>query len=157
MPDKATILSSEMYFLARFWSKVIVGRPNQCWPWAAFLDKDGYGFFNVTPSFPMGAHRVAYIIATGKDLPDGVMVLHSCDNRACCNPAHLYEGGHARNMRDRSSRGRTRNQHTGPLPVEIHRGQEKIVTLATQRRRLAKAKNKKAIAKIRSYAIVDDE
>jgi hypothetical protein len=52
------------------------------------------------------AHRVAFERVNGP-IPDGMMVLHSCDNRRCINPAHLRLGTHDDNMRDRLDRGRT--------------------------------------------------
>jgi hypothetical protein len=54
------------------------------------------------------AHRVAWEAHNGP-VPDGLFVLHHCDNRLCCNPDHLYVGTKADNMRDMSKRGRSRN------------------------------------------------
>lgn len=51
----------------------------------------------------MLAHRVAYAEAVG-EIPDGLDILHKCDNPACINPLHLYAGTHTRNMRDRRDR-----------------------------------------------------
>jgi hypothetical protein len=50
-------------------------------------------------------HRLAYAIERG-DIPESMMVLHSCDRPACCNPAHLRLGTHADNMADRTARDR---------------------------------------------------
>lgn len=52
------------------------------------------------------AHRLAYAIAYGHLSPK-LLVRHSCDNRLCCNPAHLEQGTHTDNARDRASRGRS--------------------------------------------------
>jgi hypothetical protein len=52
------------------------------------------------------AHRVAYQLANGA-IPAGKHVLHMCDNPICCNPAHLYLGTNADNVRDRVERSRT--------------------------------------------------
>jgi hypothetical protein len=51
------------------------------------------------------AHIVAYALSTSK-APDGAHVLHRCDNPPCCNPAHLWLGTHAENMRDMVAKAR---------------------------------------------------
>lgn len=43
---------------------------------------------------------------TGKSQPNGAFALHACDNKSCCNPAHLRWGSHADNMADKVARGR---------------------------------------------------
>lgn len=69
-------------------------------------DRKGYGVVKTEKKVER-AHRVAYRLATGKALPSSVFLCHSCDNRLCCNPAHLFEGSNADNMRDARSKGRT--------------------------------------------------
>ena len=54
---------------------------------------------------PLRAHRMAYEVAKG-DIPEGMHILHSCDNPKCCNPAHLRPGTHQENMDDMQARGR---------------------------------------------------
>lgn len=75
---------------ARFWSKVRVGDPDQCWPYQGGLDHDGYGIFNDLPRHSVRAHRFAFKCANGRDAVP--MALHRCNNRSCCNPLHLKEG-----------------------------------------------------------------
>lgn len=67
----------------------------------------GYGKFQVEKRTYL-AHRVAYTLAKG-EIPPGVYVLHSCDNRACVNPDHLSLGDQKQNMKEMDLRGR-RNQ-----------------------------------------------
>jgi len=73
--------------------------------------RNGYGVFYVRRlGYRVGAHRAAYAIAHG-EVPENRLVLHSCDNPLCVNPAHLRLGDDADNIRDAIQRGR---YHTGP-------------------------------------------
>lgn len=94
----------------RFWARV--KRGGGCWEWQGPRFRTGarYGMTNVRArhGVPVGAHRVAYVIAHGP-VPAGMCVLHECDNPTCCNPAHLSLGTHRRNMQDCASRGRHHN------------------------------------------------
>lgn len=86
----------------RFWAKVDVRGPNECWPWKASKWANGYGQFAVEPLVRhQGAHIYAYETVHGK-VPEGLVIDHECHNRdpkcrldkqcphrACCNPAHL--------------------------------------------------------------------
>ncbi len=80
----------------RFWDKVDVRGPDECWLWKGGLS-DGYGAFGVKRRMTH-AHRVAFEIFFGKK-PEK-HVLHRCDNKVCVNPRHLYEGDDVDNMRD---------------------------------------------------------
>jgi hypothetical protein len=97
----------------RFWSKVDCRSDDECWPWTAGT-KDSrpgrdYGKFWIPArKGKVLAHRFAYAAAYGVVIPAGTHVLHRCDNPRCCNPAHLYLGTHADNMRDMSVRGRVK-------------------------------------------------
>lgn len=50
-------------------------------------------------------HRVAYELAHG-EIPSGMIICHTCDNPACCNPAHLWAGTNADNVHDRERKHR---------------------------------------------------
>lgn len=88
----------------RFWKKVVKCEPNECWYWKANTYADGYGQISVKGK-PRQAHRVAYELCVGP-IPEGLCVLHYCDNPSCVNPQHLYVGTHSDNMQDRAKRGR---------------------------------------------------
>jgi len=90
--------------IARFWDKVDQRRPNDCWEWKASVTKsNGYGQFGIDRR-TVGAHRVAYFLGTGEQ-PTGLHVLHQCDNKRCCNPAHLFLGTQQDNSDDYAAKG----------------------------------------------------
>ena len=89
----------------RFWALVDrSGTPLSCWPFIGMLSREGYGRFKIS-SKNTGAHRVAFRLATSID-PVGMNVCHKCDNPACCNPAHLFLGSQADNIKDCIQKGR---------------------------------------------------
>ncbi len=92
----------------RFWAKVCrddgQGPGGECWEWRGEGKGDGYGKFR-TPGGPRGAHRVAHSLAIGP-IPDGMVVMHLCDNPPCCNPAHLRADYFIANVADRDAKGR---------------------------------------------------
>lgn len=90
----------------RFWAKADrSGGPDACWNWQAGCYPAGYGIFSVTRRERKAAHRFAYELTYGP-VPDGAMVLHSCDNKLCVNPAHLRAGSATDNVRDAVERDR---------------------------------------------------
>ena len=95
----------------RFWEKVAIKGPDDCWLWQATKTSFGYG------SFRMGsatdgtrrkemAHRVAFILSNDCDIPKGKVIMHSCDTPACVNPAHLSIGTYYENNIDARRKGR---------------------------------------------------
>lgn len=89
----------------RFWSKVAIGQPDECWLWTANAHKRGYGAFVLRKYHPFPASRVAYALAVGP-LADGEVACHHCDNPPCCNPGHLFKGTQSDNGMDCVEKGR---------------------------------------------------
>lgn len=87
----------------RFWSKVNIGQPNDCWEFHTRKRGEDYGYFSIALR-SVRAHRVAYQITYGS-IPKGLNVCHHCDNKSCCNPNHLFLGNHSDNARDLVSKG----------------------------------------------------
>jgi hypothetical protein len=118
----------------KLWRRIDRRGPDECWPYTGATDRRGYG----RPGYGLGldeqgrpktkryyAHRRVYELLVGP-IPEGKILLHTCDNPPCCNPAHLRVGTDADNKRDsiakdRHARGeRTRrNVLTEDLVLEI--------------------------------------
>lgn len=109
-PENTGVLGSDVP--SRFWERVNVKSPSECWPWLGSVDRDGYGRASFNGK-KMLASRLAYIMATGKE-PDGLLVCHHCDNPPCCNPSHLYAGTKSDNERDKFKRGKTHRGEKNP-------------------------------------------
>src|SRR5216683_2220131 len=101
-------------FEERFWEKVKKLSP--CWIWIGATTPQGYGSIATIringKGFTELAHRVAYELTYG-DIPRGMFVCHTCDNRFCVNPSHLFLGTHQDNMQDMHQKGRS-IEHTKP-------------------------------------------
>lgn len=89
----------------RFWAKVVKGAgKNSCWLWLGCKLSKGYGQLTVNGNKHL-AHRFSWELFFGP-IPAELFVLHHCDVPACVNPAHLWLGTNADNMRDRNAKGR---------------------------------------------------
>lgn len=87
-----------------------------CWVWTGAVDTRGYGHVRINGK-TMRVHRLVYELALG-EIPKmqghhGAVVMHTCDNRLCCNPEHLRLGTHADNMADMKAKGRRKRLGSG--------------------------------------------
>jgi transcriptional regulator with XRE-family HTH domain len=151
----------------KFWDFVdkdgpeVAGRSHlgRCWVWTgpANEKRGGYGRWRRAL-----AHRHSWELANGP-IPDGLWILHHCDNPPCVNPAHLYAGTHLDNMRDMAERGRAhvpapatacpkghllvgRNLYEAPSKTPNGRRQRFCRTCANERKK-AEQRAKRARAK----------
>jgi hypothetical protein len=91
----------------KFWSKI--NKTKTCWFWTGYTDSGGYGQFG-SGKMRVKVHRFSYELFNGP-IPKGqgyhgICVLHTCDNRTCVNPAHLFLGTHQDNMDDKVIKNR---------------------------------------------------
>ena len=83
-----------------------IEKTDGCWLWKGHIKKNGYGtFWLKAEKKPVHAHRYAYTNFVGV-IPDGLCVLHHCDNRSCVRPEHLFLGTLSDNMQDCVAKGR---------------------------------------------------
>lgn len=101
-----------------FWGSVSKAAPDACWPWRPRTDGRHHQTRDPRTRQNDYAHRIALSLHLGRPLK--ACALHRCDNPPCCNPAHLFEGTQADNMRDMWKK---RRNYTGGPGVNVARGE----------------------------------
>jgi hypothetical protein len=110
-------------FEDRFWAKVT--KTKGCWLWKAATNVAGYGKLyahvdEMGRTHTIDSHRASWAIHFG-EVPDGLMVLHRCDNPTCVRPDHLFLGTGLDNVLDCHSKGRA---YIKPRVTHCARGHE---------------------------------
>ena len=85
----------------KFWSRVEIGSPDDCWRWTGYVHPDGHGALRVIrggESKNYKAHKLSLELAD-VEIPEGSDVHHVCENRACVNPGHLKVLSHGDHKR----------------------------------------------------------
>lgn len=124
----------------KVWNRANRQHPDDCWEWMGHIGRTGYGILK-HEGRPQLAHRLVFQLA-GRDLPPDMCACHTCDNRKCINPNHLFVGSSTDNNRDRDSKGRQakgerggRAKLTEKQVIEIRQRQsngEKIASLSRE-------------------------
>lgn len=89
----------------RMENKTIKGGPDDCWLWSGSCDTPGYATIRIDGKLRRASH-VAFELNTGKQIPAGMVIMHSCDTPACVNPNHLFLGTKLLNSLDKKNKGR---------------------------------------------------
>jgi hypothetical protein len=85
---------------AKFWSLVNILHPRGCWIWTGALTDTGHGQTWMQGG-TVRVHRLTWILARQADIPDWMVIRHfMCNQRTCCNPAHLVGGTQGENVQD---------------------------------------------------------
>ena len=99
-------ISREERIARLFETRVVEVLPSGCHIWMGGVNDQGYGLIRHGQRHKR-AHRVAWEMANGP-IPEGMVILHSCDLPSCVNPCHLTAGTQADNLKDMFAKGRGR-------------------------------------------------
>jgi hypothetical protein len=89
---------------------LVVYNSNECWIFIGGRSTQGYGYISDGNGKKWRAHILSYTLNKG-DVPEGMLVLHTCDNPSCINPDHLFLGNHQDNVDDMRAKNRDAYGH----------------------------------------------
>lgn len=113
-----------------------------CWPWQGALHTQGYGrCWDGERGKVAYAHRLVYTLLVGP-IPDGLDIMHTCDNPPCVNPAHLRVATHRENMLDKCAKGRA-NMPRGEAAGQAKLTEDQVRDI---RRRVAAGETQRRVA-----------
>jgi hypothetical protein len=102
----------------------LITTPTGCKEWNGCRFAQGYGVVRMNGK-NMKAHRISLEHHLGRQIREGMFVLHSCNNPPCCTPEHLREGTHQENMDDKLRSGRqSRGEANGKSKLTIQQVEE---------------------------------
>lgn len=112
--------------IARIDEKIVAVPETGCWIWTGCINSQGYGTVRHCGRMDY-VHRVIYRLLKRTHIPRAMVLMHSCDTRACCNPDHVRPGSHRANMRDMVAKDRAATLENGrhwaaKLGFRIQRG-----------------------------------
>lgn len=141
--------------LQQGYEKFVVKNPEGCWDWKGCAPTNpGYGQFRFEMKHER-AHRASWILHNG-EIPEGKHVLHSCDNRLCSRPDHLFLGNQTTNMIDKTKKGRVpkgENHYKSKLTLETVKKIREMIALGKKGREIAKLFNidYRQVSSIKTY------
>lgn len=145
--------------ILRFWKYLSKDGPihslvGQCWKWLGYKTKEnGYGQFQID-GVNVLSHRYSYQLHYDK-IPEGLFVLHHCDNKGCVNPSHLFVGTIQDNTDDMINKGRSAESRKGEDHCMRKLKEEEVIEIRQRYKRGSRTNGGGALGK--EYGITQSQ